>query len=109
MIGENPISHIPLAWCQRTDGLERAFAQSDLHHTSTVKHLTCYAKVTQGSSILVKFLQILHRHFLPQFLFQRTSCLEGTTKLRAQWLTYLEYPKALGLSGQLQGVGWGKQ
>lgn len=48
MIGENPISHISLA--------EQAFAQSDLHHTSTVKHLTCYAKVTQGSLILVKFL-----------------------------------------------------
>lgn len=65
---------ISLAWCQRTSGLQQAFAQSDLHQTSTIKHLTYYANVTLGSSILAKFLQILHKTLYSNF-FSREPAL----------------------------------
>lgn len=62
------ISHISLAWCQRTSGLKQALAQAPLHQTSTVKHLTHYANVTLGPFFLAESPEIL-----PRTLFAPTS------------------------------------
>lgn len=70
------ISHISFAWCQKTNGLEQALAQAHLHQTSTVKHLTHYANVTLGPSILAESPEILLRTLFLQLLFQRTCYSE---------------------------------
>lgn len=62
------ISRTSLAWCQRTNSLEQALAQAHLHQRSTVKHLTHYASVTLGPSILAESPEIL-----PRTLFAPTS------------------------------------